>query len=159
MDRAVEAFENDFARWDLHLPPDAVEARRAGHVQHAGWSVLFNFGRDGRGEYLDYYASPRNVTDDPPGDDWHVRLYESGERISLPTVLEAYMYGRDPTWEELERARRPFAGQPSRLAGRGGARRRRGARRRGHACGPVVFGLERGGRAEPAGPRGRGSAW
>ncbi len=113
MDRAVEAFENDFARWDLHLPPDAVEARRAGHVQHAGWSVLFNFGGDGRGDYLDYYASPRDVTDDPPGDDWHVRLYESGERISLPTVLEAYMYGRDPTWEELERARRPFAGQPA----------------------------------------------
>ncbi len=113
MDRAVEAFENDFARWDLHLPADAVATRCAGQIQHAGWSVRFNFGQDAHGDYLDYYASPRDVTEDPPGNDWHVRLYESGERISLPTVLEAYMYGRDPTWEELERARRPFAGQPA----------------------------------------------
>jgi hypothetical protein len=112
MDRAVEAFENDFARWDLHLPPDAVEARRAGQIRHAGWSVTFNFGQDAQGDYLDYYASPRDVVEDPPGDDLHVRLYASGERLVLPTVLEAYMYGRDPTWEELERARRPFAGQP-----------------------------------------------
>ena len=101
MDRAVEAFENDFARWDLHLPPDAVEARRAGQIRHAGWSVTFNFGQDAQGDYLDYYASPRDVVEDPPGDYLHVRLYASGERLVLPTVLEAYMYGRDPTWEEL----------------------------------------------------------
>lgn len=109
MRRAVEAFEGDFARWDLHLPIEAVEARRAGQIRHAGWSVRYNFGRDARGEYLDYYASPRDVERDAPTDDWHVRLYDSGERVALPTVLEAYMYGRDPTWEELERTRRKYA--------------------------------------------------
>lgn len=109
MQQAVEAFENDFARWDLHLPAEAIESRRAGQIRHAGWSIRYNFGRDGRGAYLDYYASPRDVRDDPPGDDWHVRLYDSGERATLPPVLEAYMYGRDPTWEELERARRQYA--------------------------------------------------
>jgi hypothetical protein len=109
MQQAVEAFENDFARWDLHLPAEAIESRRAGQIRHAGWSIRYNFGRDGRGAYLDYYASPRDVREDPPGDDWHVRLYDSGERAVLPPVLEAYMYGRDPTWEELERARRQYA--------------------------------------------------
>jgi hypothetical protein len=111
--RAVTAFEQDFARWDLHLPADAIEARRGGQIRHAGWSIRYNFGRDAQGEYLDYYASPRDVHDDPPGDDWHVRLYASGERVVLPTVLEAYMYGRDPTWEELERTRRQYAERPS----------------------------------------------
>ena len=111
MDRAVEAFETDFARWDLHLPPEAVEGRHAGHIRKAGWSIRYNFGHDSRGDYLDYYASPRDVRDDAPTDDWHVRLYANGERLALPTVLEAYVYGRDPTWDELERARRPFGGE------------------------------------------------
>lgn len=108
MQRAVEAFDSDFARWDLHLPDEAIESRRAGQIRDAGWSIRYNFGRDARGDYLDYYASPRDVHDDPPGDDWHVRLYASGERATLPAVLEAYMYGRDPTWEELERSRRQY---------------------------------------------------
>src|SRR6185437_4588523 len=111
MRRAVDEFENDFARWGLHLPADAVETRRGGQIRHAGWSVRYNFGTDGVGDYLDYYASPRDVQLDPPGDDWHVRLYASGERALLPTVLEAYMYGRDPTWEELERARSHYLDQ------------------------------------------------
>jgi hypothetical protein len=113
MQRAVEAFDNDFRRWHLHLPAEAIESRRAGQIRDAGWSIRYNFGRDARGDYLDYYASPRDVRDDPPGDDWHVRLYASGERATLPPVLEAYMYGRDPTWEELERSRRQYdAGAP-----------------------------------------------
>jgi len=109
MRRAVEAFEQDFARWGLCFPADAVEAHRGGQIREAGWSIRYNFGQDAHGEYIDYYASPRDVLIDPPGDDWHVRLYASGERAVLPTVLEAYMYGRDPTWEELERTRRQFA--------------------------------------------------
>ena len=108
MRNAVQLFEQDFARWGLQLPADAIAARRSGQIREAGWSLRFNFGCDGGGEYLDYYASPRDVQDDPPGDDWHVRLYESGERVEMPPVLEAYLYGRDPSWEELERARHPF---------------------------------------------------
>src|SRR5579862_2110646 len=79
---AVDAFERDFARWGLQLPADATDARRGGQIRQAGWSIRYNFGQDIRGEYLDYYASPRDVQVDPPGDDWHVRLYASGERAS-----------------------------------------------------------------------------
>ncbi len=108
MREAIEAFEQDFAQWDLHLPADAITTKRGGQIRDAGWSIRYNFGDDARGEYLDYYATGHDVVDNPPGDDLHVRIYESGERVALPTVLEAYMYGRDPTWEELERARRKY---------------------------------------------------
>jgi hypothetical protein len=132
MRRAIEAFEKDFERWGLCLPADAIEAHRGGQIREAGWSIRYNFGQDVHGEYMDYYASPRDVVVDPPGDDWHVRLYASGDRAVLPTVLEAYMYGRDPTWEELERTRRQFAeqlaaqqtsvpGQPARPSANGAA--------------------------------------
>ena len=111
MRKAIEAFEGDFAQWSLHLPEDAIAAKRGGQIREAGWSLRYNFGRDSHGEYLDYYAVGREVVDDPPSDDLHVRIYESGERVALPTVLEAYMYGRDPTWEELERARKKYEDQ------------------------------------------------
>ena len=70
----------------------------------AGWHVLYDFGQDSHGEFLDYYAALRDGTDPTVTDDWHVRLYETGDRVQLPTVLEAYMYSRDPTPEELARA-------------------------------------------------------
>lgn len=109
MHNAIEAFEQDFARWGLHLPPEDVAARRSGQLREAGWTVFYDFGQDVRGEFLDYYAGLRDATDETVNDDWHVRLYESGERVTLPTVLEAYMYSREPTREELDRARRKYA--------------------------------------------------
>jgi hypothetical protein len=109
MQKAIESFEQDFARWSLHLPETDVAGRRSGTMQAAGWHVLYNFGRDSRGEFLDYYAALRDGADDAVTDDWHVRLYDTGERVPLPMVLEAYMYARDPTPEELVRARRHLA--------------------------------------------------
>ena len=105
MREAIEAFEQDFAQWDLHLPADAITTKRGGQIRDAGWSIRYNFGTDARGEYLDYYATGHEVVDNPPGDDLHVRIYASGERVALPTVLEAYMYGRLTPHGELERAR------------------------------------------------------
>ena len=55
MQKAIESFEQDFARWSLHLPETDVAGRRSGTMQAAGWHVLYNFGRDSRGEFLDYY--------------------------------------------------------------------------------------------------------
>ena len=113
MRKAIQAFEQDFARWGIRLPDDAIESRQSGHLTQAGWSVLYDFGTGPGGDFLDYYAALREGSDPAVTDDWHVRLYESGERALLPTVLEAYMYARDPTAEELERARRSFDGTPA----------------------------------------------
>ena len=109
MQKTTQLFEEDFARWGLHVPDADAAARKSGSVHEAGWHVLYDFGQDGRGEFLDYYAALRDATDPAVTDDWHVRLYETGDRVPLPTVLEAYMYSRDPTPEELARARRKFA--------------------------------------------------
>ena len=108
MQKAIQLFEQDFARWGLHLPSANVAARSSGLVREAGWHVLYDFGQDSRGEFLDYYAALRDGSDAAVTDDWHVRIYDTGDRVPLPTVLEAYMYSRDPTPDELARARRKF---------------------------------------------------
>ena len=108
MQKAIQLFEQDFARWGLHLPSADVAARSSGLVREAGWHVLYDFGQDSRGEFLDYYAALRDGSDPAVTDDWHVRIYDTGDRVPLPTVLEAYMYSRDPTPDELARARRKF---------------------------------------------------
>jgi hypothetical protein len=108
VEKAIEAFDEDFAPWGLHLPADDARALRPGQLVAGGWSVLYDFGTDNVGPYLDYYASLREGADPRVLDDWHVRLYASGERQVFPPVLEAYLYSRDPVPDELERARKPY---------------------------------------------------
>ena len=107
VNRAIEAFEREFAPWALKLPAADVAARRNGQLRVNGWSVLYEFGADAYGDYLDYYAALRGATDARVNDDWHARIYETGQIVAFPAVLEAYLYGRDPSPEELERAREP----------------------------------------------------
>jgi len=107
MKRAIEAFEREFAPWALKLPAGDVSARKSGQLRVNGWSVLYEFGADAYGDYLDYYAALRDATDARVNDDWHARIYETGQIVAFPAVLEAYLYGRDPSPEELERARAP----------------------------------------------------
>jgi hypothetical protein len=107
MNGAIEAFEREFAPWALKLPAADVAARRSGQLRAHGWSVLYEFGSDAYGDYLDYYAALREATDARVNDDWHARIYETGQIVAFPAVLEAYLYGRDPSPDELERARAP----------------------------------------------------
>jgi hypothetical protein len=107
MNRAIEAFEREFAPWALKLPAADVAARRGGQLRANGWSVLYAFGHDAYGEYLDYYAALREATDARVNDDWHARIYATGQIVAFPAVLEAYLYARDPSPDELERARAP----------------------------------------------------
>lgn len=116
MEKAIEAFDQDFAPWGLHLPANDARALQPGILMAEGWSVLYDFGTDAVGPYLDYYASLREGTDPRVLDDWHVRLYASGERQVFPPVLEAYLYSRDPTPDELDRARRPYLDSIASLA-------------------------------------------
>ena len=74
MQKAIQLFEHDFARWGLHIPAGDVAARSPGMLREAGWHVLYDFGRDNRGEFLNYYAALRDGADPAVTDDWHVRL-------------------------------------------------------------------------------------
>lgn len=119
MQKALQTFEKEFERWRLTIPAADVESRSAGRLQQEGWTVLYDFGEDSDGGYLDYYASRRGAADGDMVADQHVRLYESGGRDLLPPVLEAYLYSRDPSPEELSRARQQFAAKRAQQPRRG----------------------------------------
>jgi hypothetical protein len=90
MNQIAQAFRADFANWGLEIPPEALASREPGFIQAAGWLIQFTFGRDSRGEYLDYYASHRMT------DDSHVRLYETGRRQRLASIAGMYVTSSDP---------------------------------------------------------------
>ena len=89
--REIEArFRQDFGPWDIVLPPEDVGERQRGKILAAGWAIWYLFGSDGRGEYLDYYASHRMTNDR------HQRIREDGSAESLPTVSTMRPASRDP---------------------------------------------------------------
>jgi hypothetical protein len=67
-----------------------VERRSPGVIEQGGWNIQFCFGRDEKGEFLDYYATHR-LTDDS-----HVRLHDDGTRTSLPAYWDGYPSSDDP---------------------------------------------------------------
>ncbi len=79
-----------FAHWDIRLPPDHVAERRRGKINQAGWSIWFLFGRNERGEYLDYYASHRMTSDE------HVRIYADGQTEVLEAMRGMRLSSPDP---------------------------------------------------------------
>jgi hypothetical protein len=89
MNQIAQAFRADFANWGLEIPSQALASREPGFIEAAGWSIQFTFGRDSRGEYLDYYASHRMT------DDSHVRLYETGRRQRLASLTSIYVTSSD----------------------------------------------------------------
>jgi hypothetical protein len=83
-------FNQSFADWNIAVPPDAVGRRAPGNVSRAGWSIVYRFGADAEGEFLDYYASHRMT------DDSHVRIREDGRVERLPAVIGLRLASADP---------------------------------------------------------------
>lgn len=89
--RSIEQrFGRTFAPWGIALPPEDVEARRRGKIVASGWAIWYLFGEDGRGGYLDYYASHRMT------DDRHVRLREGSPTEHLPAIRTFRIVSQDP---------------------------------------------------------------
>lgn len=108
MKRIVAAFRERFATWGITLPAEHVAARRRGELRQAGWAIQYLFGRDARGEYLDYYASHRMT------DDEHTRLYADGGREALESIASAYFSSEDP--EEAQRLEQEYFARNRRVA-------------------------------------------
>lgn len=108
MGRIAELFAGDFAHWRLQLPAEALQARQPGHIQDQGWLIQYAFGRNRRGEFLDYYAAHRM------SDDCHVRLYASGRREHLSALASAYLTSPHP--EEARRLRAAYVRRNRRVA-------------------------------------------
>ena len=88
--RIEERFRLAFAPWGIAVPPEHVRERRQCKIVASGWAIWYLFGEDGRGEYLDYYASHR-ITDDR-----HVRIREGSPAEHLPTISTFRIGSKDP---------------------------------------------------------------
>lgn len=100
-------FAETFSYWNLSLPDEDVTERQRGKICEAGWAIWYLFGRDERGEYLDYYSSHRMTGDD------HVRVYEDGEIEYLDAVESFHRSSLDP--DEAERLSREAAEENRRV--------------------------------------------
>ncbi len=85
-----ETFNNRFDHWEITLPEEAMENRSNGYIQQSGWLIQYCFGKDRKGEYLDYYAAHRMT------DDEHVRIYEDGQVEDLPALRSMRLVSGDP---------------------------------------------------------------
>jgi hypothetical protein len=88
-------FAESFAFWDICLPHDEVVLRRRGKILKAGWAIWYLFGSDGKGEYLDYYASH------PMTNDRHVRIYADGREENLPVISPCHEESKNP-WKNAQ---------------------------------------------------------
>lgn len=100
---AIETyFTRYFQNWKISLPPDAVEARKPGHIFERGWHVGYLWGAENGEEYLEVLAQHRMT------DDRHFRVFASGRVEDLPAPATFYSYGPDATEGERARAEREY---------------------------------------------------
>jgi len=97
VNQIARIFNETFAPWNITLPADALENRRRGMIQSAGWIIHYLFGTDEQGEYMDYYTAHRMTNDR------HIRIYAGGTVKELEAPLEFTVYPADCTPEEKAR--------------------------------------------------------
>jgi hypothetical protein len=96
---AIETyFAGYFQNWNISLPPDAVKARKPGHIFERGWHIGYVWGAEDGEEYLEVLAQHRMT------DDRHFRVFASGRVEDLPGAATFYSYGPDATDEEKAQA-------------------------------------------------------
>lgn len=100
--RIAQMVTERFHQWRFGIPKSDLQNRRSGRFFKDGWWLLYRFGEDREGEYLDYYASHRLMAGDE-----HVRIYESGRQRMLPTPAVFCPVSDDPS--ETERLKKEFS--------------------------------------------------
>ena len=94
--RIASVFAEHFTRWNLVLPKTAVKRRKAGAIKKQGWLIQYCFGRDERGEFLDYYAAHRMTSDS------HVRIRHDGTVEDLPAMSEFMFFDEGDDIEKVK---------------------------------------------------------
>lgn len=100
MNELMRIFAEKFSRWGIELPAECIESKVPGRILKDGWRILFCFGQDARGDYLDYYASHRM------SDDQHIRIYADGATLELAALVGGYISSADPA--EAKRCEQEF---------------------------------------------------
>jgi len=93
VERLAAAFAEEFKSWGFRLLREHMRRRQRGKIVARGWAIWYCFGRDDRGEYLDYYSSHRMTSDD------HIRLRPAGEVEALPALPWLRRSSADPVEE------------------------------------------------------------
>lgn len=78
-------FKERFINFDIFLPDDDVMNRTSGTITKRSWMVKYRFGKEGDREFCEYYANTRFVSGDE-----HVRIYEDGEQVDLPSLCTGF---------------------------------------------------------------------
>ena len=86
----ADTFAKRFSHWKIRIPEDKLENKHGGYIQEGGWLIQYCFGKDEKGDYMDYYAAHRMT------DDSHVRIYEDGTEKALPSLSSIYLISDDP---------------------------------------------------------------
>lgn len=80
-------FKERFINFDILLPDLDVINRTSGTIMKRTWMIKYRFGKEGEREYCEYYANTRFVSGDE-----HVKIYEDGEQVDLPSLSSGYCY-------------------------------------------------------------------
>jgi hypothetical protein len=98
MEKALSTFQQRLSYAGLRIPEEDIAARRGGKLLRGSTVVWYLFGKDERGEYLDYYAADRFSSDA------HRRLYADGSEESLPAIREFRPWSDDPEVDQRLKA-------------------------------------------------------
>jgi len=107
--RIENHLNRSFAAWEITLPPEAVEGRKAGHIFKAGWHIGYLWGEQDGELFLEYLAQHRH-----PGD-VHVRVFASGRVEHLEVATPFVVYQKDSTEKERKRLGDEAAAQHRRV--------------------------------------------
>lgn len=87
LSRLEESFARHFEHWQIFLPVDDCQHRRAGSIHRKGWTINYQFGHQGEREFIDYFATHRMTNDRL------VRIWEDGTTESLGYCQPFYTAG------------------------------------------------------------------
>jgi hypothetical protein len=98
LEEVQKVFMDKFRGFNLKLPEENLRDRKPGSIPYGSGRILFVFGKERGMEYLEYYAHHRMG-------DSHGKIYENGERISLPELSSMFSYDpKIPGDEEKKKA-------------------------------------------------------
>jgi len=79
-----------------------LQSRKLGKINSSGWNIRYLFGKDDRGDYLDFYATHRMTNDR------HVRIYSTGETEYLPAILGMIIYPANASDKEKKEVKEKY---------------------------------------------------
>ncbi len=105
----AETFAERFKCSSLRLPRKALTTRARGVIMKKGWLIQYLFGKDERGEYLDYYSYHRFSDGD------HLRIRADGSTEQLEFMGSMIFFDRDDP-EGQKKAEEEFYRENRRIA-------------------------------------------